>query len=385
MRHVLVITLRFFGRMITDFTVTVREDKWDWAAVPAIIAWFVSRNVLKADTWNAIGPIVWGASLIVAHHAYAAARDVIREIETERSAVRELQSPILDSSGNPTVTVIEPETPSYFRVTAYGDAVVLAVLCIFASYFVWEKAKASDEPTLASLMKEGRVEFMLDRDSTIKNGTFFVVLDGKHSMKELGAFRALLQVTVPTEERLDHLWFSIAYPKLYDNLRIGGRLPPFSVQSSVWYDNPVEVLQDMTFGQSKDDNATSIRTNEYISDQGPVKTLRDFNGDSFALYVTKALLSHIRYVGFRVNDYALFAFPRRCVTPTSVDPIDDSHWPTPLNAQERESLVQLARSSYKPPEFSLKTWQWNFDQATPLKWNVARTAKAWWEPDVCPP
>jgi hypothetical protein len=93
MRHVLVITLRFFGRMITDFTVTVREDKWDWAAVPAIIAWFVSRNVLKADTWNAIGPIVWGASLIVAHHAYAAARDVIREIETERSAVRELQSP----------------------------------------------------------------------------------------------------------------------------------------------------------------------------------------------------------------------------------------------------------------------------------------------------
>ena len=365
---------------------TMRDDKWDWAAVPATIGWFVlRRKALSPDAWNVLGPIVWGTSLIVAHHAYSAARDVIGDIENEQSAVREERSTILDSSGKPNVTVTAPEIRPYYRRTVYGVAAALATLFVLASCFVWEKARASDEPTLASLMKEGRVEFMLDRNSAITEGTFFVVLDGKHSMKDLGAFRALLEVTVPTKDGLDHLWFSIAYPKLYDNLRIGGRLPPFSVQSAVWYDNPVEVLQDMTFGQSNDDNATSIRTNEFVSDQGPVKTLGDFNRDSFALYVTKPLLSYIKYVGFRVNDYALFTFPRRCVTPVSMDPVDDSRWPTPLNAQEKESLVQLARSSYKPPEFSLKTWQWNFDQATPLKWNVARTAKAWWEPDVCPP
>jgi len=48
---------------------------------------------------------------------------------------------VLDSSGNPNVTVVELQIASYYKVIAYRAAAVLSALCIPASYFGWDKAE----------------------------------------------------------------------------------------------------------------------------------------------------------------------------------------------------------------------------------------------------
>ena len=370
--------VRFFRAFFEVFFKTMREGLVDKVIAVATIVYFFGRGVVTQH-WEVIVPLAWGVSAIIVWHGFSAAEAVSKALvqEAEQSA--------------PKGFAAAPVTHTYpvlHKTRLYAMACVLSIICGYASYQVWVWS-GRDEPSLVELEKQGRTEFLLVRNQPIEDETFFLVLDRKYSMDELGEFRALLrmQAEFDSNKGLDYLWFSIAKPKI-DNIRFGGMPTPFSVQSSVWYDTPPKTLQDMTFGQSNNDKSSSLSTQGNTPrDVGSFKTPEDFDKHTFELYMTRDLLSHVKYIGLRVNSYMLFAFPRRCLASIGVEaPLNDSLWPTPLTASEKRELVQIVSKSYNPPEWEHagKWWQFNFEYATPLKWGVVRTVKEFWEPKDCP-
>ena len=121
--------IRFWNRFFGDFVKTVRDDKMSYAVVPAMLLWFlVNRRDIRLDFWTALGPLLFGASFVVAQHAWTAARSVIRDIEDE-PAEEEQWAGILDYSGKQATTAVLRKPPRLYRLKLYLVFCVVLSIC----------------------------------------------------------------------------------------------------------------------------------------------------------------------------------------------------------------------------------------------------------------
>jgi hypothetical protein len=136
------LVLRFFARFFGDFMKTVRDDKMSYAAIPAMLLWFLlNAKAIRLDFWTVFGPLVFGASFVVGHHAWTAARSVIRDIQKE--SVEERRSEVLDYFGKQAITAVYKEHPPLYEIRLYGIFAMVLAICGVACILSVNQYRAS--------------------------------------------------------------------------------------------------------------------------------------------------------------------------------------------------------------------------------------------------
>jgi hypothetical protein len=248
--------------------------------------------------------------------------------------------------------------------------ILLAGIALLGGALWWnqEHYQTRRNAMMEELAQQANLEFLAVCDRPIDTIEFAVVLDRNYTLSELGEFRALLRIQAFHPAHLDYLWFSLATTLADDDATKQSQFL-FAVKSSVWYDDPAQVLEDMILGQSNDSHSQTMHTEEYVSmDSGPILKLNDFDKRTFELYITKSLWSHTKNLAFIVNGYDLLVLPHDAAIFLDVDKhLDNAAWPVPLTNTEREGLVQLVRPSHDPQQNPARWWLWDFQIYSPPK------------------